>query len=101
VPEKPEHPRKLVWLVDSLDRVTGFPRAVRQKLDFALYKAQIGQKHETAKMLHGFRDTVWQVRADDPGRNVSCGVRGTVQGSGLRASCFPEEGNVGNRDSAA
>ena len=67
MPEKPEHPRKLVWLVDSLDRVTGFPPAVRQKLDFALYQAQIGQKHETAKMLHGFRDTVWQVRADDPG----------------------------------
>ena len=23
VPEKPEHPRKLVWLVDSLDRLAG------------------------------------------------------------------------------
>lgn len=26
----------------------------------------IGQTHESAKMLHGFTDTVWQVRADDP-----------------------------------
>jgi phage-related protein len=67
VPEKPEHPRKLVWLVDSLDRLTGFPPAVRQKLGFALYQAQIGQRHESAKMLRGFKKTVWQVRADDPG----------------------------------
>ena len=68
VAEKPEQPRKLVWLVDALDRLTSFPPAVRQKLGFALYQAQIGQKHESAKMLHGFGATVWQVRADDPGR---------------------------------
>jgi phage-related protein len=67
VAEKPKQPRKLVWLVDSLDRLTDFPPAVRQKLGFALYQAQIGQKHEGAKMLHGFAETVWQVRADDPG----------------------------------
>ena len=65
VPEKSEQPRKLVWLVDSLDRLTSFPPSVRQKLGFALYQAQIGQKHESAKMLRGFRETVWQVRADD------------------------------------
>src|SRR6266481_364377 len=67
VTQKPEHPRRLVWLVDSLVRLTGFPPAVRQKLGFALYQAQIGQKHESAKILHGFAETVWQVRADDPG----------------------------------
>jgi phage-related protein len=67
VAEKPKQPRKLVWLVDSLDRLTDFPPAVRQKLGFALYQAQIGQKHESAKMLHGFAETVWQVRADDQG----------------------------------
>jgi phage-related protein len=66
VPEKPEQPRKLVWLVDSLDRLTSFPPAVRHKLGFALYYAQIGQKHESAKTLRGFEATVWQVRADDP-----------------------------------
>ena len=64
--ERPEQLRKLVWLVDSLDRLTNFPPGVRQKLGFALYQAQIGQKNESAKMLHGFAETVWQVRADDP-----------------------------------
>jgi phage-related protein len=47
--------------------LTDFPPVVRHKLGFALYQAQIGQKHESAKMLHGFVEKVWQVRADDPG----------------------------------
>jgi phage-related protein len=54
VPEKPEQPRKLIWLVDSLIRLTGFPPAVRHKLGFALYQAQIGR----------------QVRADDQAKNL-------------------------------
>jgi phage-related protein len=53
--------------VDSLARLRSFPPQVRQKLGFALYQAQIGQKHENAKMLRGFQETVWQVRAEDPG----------------------------------
>ena len=66
VPVVPEEPRKLIWLVDSLVRLTGFPPMVRKQLGFALYQSQIGQRHESAKILHGFTDTVWQVRADDP-----------------------------------
>jgi len=45
---------------------TCYPPTLRKKLGFALYQSQIGQRHESAKMLHGFTDTVWQVRADDP-----------------------------------
>jgi phage-related protein len=67
VPERPSEPRKLIWLVDSLDRLARFPSVVRHKLGFALYQAQIGQQHESAKILRGFGETVWQVRADDPG----------------------------------
>jgi hypothetical protein len=29
----------------------------RQKLGSALYQAQIGERHESAKMLHGFSET--------------------------------------------
>jgi phage-related protein len=67
VPGKPTEPRKLIWLVDSLDRLAAFAPAVRQKLGFGLYQAQIGQQHESAKILRGFGESVWQVRADDPG----------------------------------
>jgi phage-related protein len=66
VPEEVNEPRKLIWLVDTLERLTGFPPVVRKRLGFALYQAQIGQLHESAKMLRGFAETVWQVRADDP-----------------------------------
>jgi phage-related protein len=66
VPEEVRAPRKLIWLVDTLERLTGFPPAVRKGLGFALYQAQVGQRHENAKILRGFAETVWQVRADDP-----------------------------------
>jgi phage-related protein len=66
VPDKADRPRQLIWLVDTLDRLARFPPAVRHKLGFALYQAQIGQHHESAKILRGFAETVWQVRADDP-----------------------------------
>jgi phage-related protein len=67
VAEKAEQPRRVVWLSDSLARLTAFPPMVRQTLGFAFYQAQIGRKHESAKILHGFAETVWQVRADGPG----------------------------------
>ena len=57
--------RRIVWLGDSLDRLKGFPAAIQGKLGFGLYQAQIGEKHESAKMLHGFSERVWQIRADD------------------------------------
>ena len=66
VPEEPTKPRKLIWLADSLDQMSSFPPIVRKRLGFALYQAQIGQQHESAKILRGFAETVWQVRADDP-----------------------------------
>jgi hypothetical protein len=49
--DKPNDPRKLIWLADSLDRLARFPWPVRHMLGFALYQAQIGQTHESAKIL--------------------------------------------------
>ena len=65
VPKEVRETRNLIWLVDTLERLTGFPPAVRKGLGFALYQAQIEQQHESAKILHGFAETVWAVRADD------------------------------------
>ncbi len=53
-----------MWLADTLEEVRGFPVTVRKRLGFALYQAQIGQRHESGKLLHGFNAAVWQVRAD-------------------------------------
>ncbi|SPE41921.1 hypothetical protein SBA3_4770010 [Candidatus Sulfopaludibacter sp. SbA3] len=50
-----------------------------------MYQAQIGQKHESGKMLQGFAERVWQVRADDPGGTY----RGyTLRNLGKRFTCF-------------
>lgn len=61
----PDQPRRLEWLVDSLVVLRRFPAGVQQKLGFALYLAQIGDRHESAKRLHGFDAPVWEVRAGD------------------------------------
>lgn len=53
-----------MWLADTLGAARMFPAAVRSKFGFALYLAQIGRKHESAKPLHGFHAPVWEVRAD-------------------------------------
>jgi phage-related protein len=60
-----DHPRRLVWLVNTLDKLKGFPEGIQQKLGFALYQAQIDQRHESTKPLHGFGLPVWEVRAND------------------------------------
>jgi hypothetical protein len=54
---------------------------VRHKLGFALYQAQIGRKHESAKMLHGLAEKVWQVRADDPGGTMAILLSDTLEPS--------------------
>ena len=61
----PEQPRRLIWLADTLDVLRRFAVGVRQKFGFALYQAQVGDTHETAKPMHGFGSPVWEVRADD------------------------------------
>jgi predicted XRE-type DNA-binding protein len=91
-------PRKLIWVADSLDRLAAFPPAVRNELGFALYQAQVGQQHTSAKVLRGFTETVWQVRADDPGGTYRA-VYVTQLGDAVYALCFPEEGGIRNRNS--
>ena len=98
MPVAPEQTRKLIWLVDSLVRLTGFPPMVRKRLGFALYQAQIGQRHESAKMLHGFTDTVWQVRADDPSGTYRAVYAAQLGEAVYVSSCVPKEGNIRNRD---
>ena len=61
----PEPARRLVWIVDSLNDLKKFPSTVQTKLGFGIYQAQIGKKHEHAKLLHGFQVPVWEVCADD------------------------------------
>ena len=48
-------PKELVWVASSLKDLRRFPEGVRQVAGFALYVAQCGGKHVSAKPLHGYR----------------------------------------------
>ena len=46
--------KPVVWLGNTLDELRKFPEEVRDEMGYALYLAQIGDKHPTAKPLRGF-----------------------------------------------
>ena len=46
--------RPLVWIGSSKRDLRTFPEAVKDVMGYALYLAQIGRKHATAKPLSGF-----------------------------------------------
>jgi phage-related protein len=48
-------PKELVWVASSLKDLREFPDGVRQVIGFALYVAQCGGKHVSAKPLRGYR----------------------------------------------
>jgi phage-related protein len=52
VPAKP--PKPVEWIGSSLKDLRAFPEVVRETMGFALYLAQIGDKHVAAKPLKGF-----------------------------------------------
>src|SRR5437870_4757744 len=47
--------RPVVWVGSSLEEVRNFPEEVRDEVGFALYQAQQGGKHVSAKPLKGFK----------------------------------------------
>ncbi len=46
--------KPLTWLGSTLDDLRAFPQAVRQVMGYALYLAQVSDKHPDAKPLKGF-----------------------------------------------
>ncbi|HEY9641076.1 MAG TPA: type II toxin-antitoxin system RelE/ParE family toxin, partial [Coleofasciculaceae cyanobacterium] len=50
-------PKPVEWVGSSLDDLKEFPEDVRQTVGYALYLAQCGEKHPSAKPLKGFRGT--------------------------------------------
>ncbi len=59
--------RPLIFVADSNDALTEFPEAVQREMGFALYQAQIGDKHIDAKPLKGIAAGVMEIVADHRG----------------------------------
>lgn len=49
-----DHSHELAWLGSTRKIVQGFPATVRKEIGFALFQAQLGDKHVAAKPLKGF-----------------------------------------------
>lgn len=50
-----EQLKPVEWVGNSLEDVKAFPEDVRQGVGYALYLAQCGEKHPSAKPLKGFK----------------------------------------------
>ncbi|MBI1930687.1 type II toxin-antitoxin system RelE/ParE family toxin [Candidatus Poribacteria bacterium] len=59
--ERPIKP--VVWVGTSHDDLKQFPDDVQDEMGYALYVAQMGDKHPKAKLLKGFSG-VWEIRSD-------------------------------------
>jgi phage-related protein len=66
--EMPAAPlRSVIWLGDSLRELKDFLAAVRDEMGYAIYLAQCGQKHVSAKPLTGLGSGVMEVVSDHRG----------------------------------
>lgn len=52
---------------DSLQVLRSFPRGAREEIGFALYQAQTGQKHVSAKPLRGLGSGVFEIVCEELG----------------------------------
>jgi phage-related protein len=59
--------RPVVWIGDSLRALQAFPAGVQDEVGYALYLAQRGEKHVSAKPLKGLGPGVLEVVSDHRG----------------------------------
>ena len=65
MPAQPLKP--VIWLGDSLRALKTFPAAVQDEMGYAIYLAQRGDKHVSAKPLKGLGSGVMEVASDRRG----------------------------------
>ena len=58
-----EQEKPVVWVGSSLEDLKEFPAEVQDEMGYALYMAQIGDKHPKAKPLKGFSG-VMEIRSN-------------------------------------
>ena len=63
----PSSLKPVIWLGSSLSELKTFPAAVRDEMGYAVYLAQCGQKHVSAKPLKGLGSGVLEVVSDHRG----------------------------------
>ena len=64
--------KPIVWLGDTLRTLRMFPSGVQDEVGYALYLAQRGEKHVSAKPLKGLGAGVLEIVSDHRGRFERC-----------------------------
>jgi phage-related protein len=59
--------KRLIFVANSHHELAEFPKAVQQHIGFALYRAQMGDKHVDAKPLKNVAGGVLEVVSDHRG----------------------------------
>jgi phage-related protein len=59
--------KPVIWMGDALKMIREFPVSVQDEVGYALYLAQIGSKHFSAKPLKGFGSGTLEVLSDHRG----------------------------------
>jgi phage-related protein len=61
--------KEVVWIGPSRHDLREFPEGVQREVGFALYQAQLGGKHPSAKPLKGYKGAgVLEIVEDDDGK---------------------------------
>jgi phage-related protein len=60
-------PKPVIWMGDSLERLQEFPATVQDEIGYAIYLAQVGEKHQSAKPLKRLGSGVLEVVSDHRG----------------------------------
>jgi len=89
--------KPVLWIRSSYKDFRAFPDPVQDAMGYALYQAQIGEKHGSAKPLKGFGGAgVLEIVADHVGDTLRDGVHGEVRDGDLCPARLPEEVEVRN-----
>lgn len=87
--------KRLVWLGDSLRRLKAFPPMVQDDIGYALYAAQLGETHSSAKPLHGLGSGVMEIVSNDPSGTYRAVYTVSIGNSIYVVHSFQKKSNTG------
>lgn len=93
-------PKPVIWLGDTLAVLRACPQDVQDEVGYALYLAQIGEKHADAKPVKGLGPGVLEVISDHRGDTYRAVYTVRFAERGVRPPRLPEEVEERDRDAA-
>lgn len=93
--EAPQTSKPIVWLGDSLEKISNFPMTVKKELGYALRQTQMGATHPNAKPLHGNLSGVMEIGANDVSGTYRAVYTAKLAGTIYVLHCFQKKSKKG------